>query len=573
MVLFINTIFYSFCGFKEAVTFKHITTQEIDDTQNYIKTKLLSALEENSKNPEDVPINKKDFFGSLFEKNTASFEFLPGERILIIELTQHIKRIVDCDGIPNSGIKYFSFTGSNKKKFKSNHRNTKYYSQFGGRLFVSEEIILSTKTQTTMDLNVNNNIHDEKNNMDSLKEQLVRDVNKWFPAHSFNVENLPTDEGISVEIDADGKVFGLISCVYCKIDFQKSNSIKVSLKQTDTSNYWIFSNFSTHVKRCHSAWKIDHNFDNDITEIKTKLKNKKQYNSKKGKMLKNNCKTLKTPKRIFKEENSNIVELSIEVMNVNNSNAMMEDIESEIYKQISNQILGMTKTLQSEDTCYEMTFNIDASKEKLIYRQITGDGNCLFRTLAHQIYKENLGTEEQDKSMKKIRADVVSYINNNFTLFEWQLRGIVLDKFDNAPVDFEKEAREFVNEKLSTDAWGGVETNKAVSLMHEVNILIVNEDDKCYFSNGFNRNYKETIILAHKLAQRCVEDEASWISCGDDTNIDGLVEENYNLYYNHYDSVILMEPDVILKIANTLAVIEHKKLNYLEESHISLDSV
>lgn len=94
------------------------------------------------------------------------------------------------------------------------------------------------------------------------------------------------------------------------------------------------------------------------------------------------------------------------------------DEELQIYTQISSQI---TKMLQAvliyNETEEDVIFDLDQTERVLHVAKITGDGNCLFRALTHQLFCQKLNSAIQNNSTKRLRADVVRYINENFEQF------------------------------------------------------------------------------------------------------------------------------------------------------------
>lgn len=170
-----------------------------------------------------------------------------------------------------------------------------------------------------------------------------------------------------------------------------------------------------------------------------------------------------------------------------------ENSEQQIYTQISAQI---TKMLQAV-----LIFNENETERFLHVANFTGDGNCLFRALAHQLFCEKLNSAIQKNSTKKLRTDVVRYINLNYEKFIHELKGCVFDlKNKNEISDYESECHSYIDDILSKDgSWGVSETIKAVSSMHSVNILLFNEYGTCYYVNGFNSEYRRTVAMAYRL--------------------------------------------------------------------------
>lgn len=210
------------------------------------------------------------------------------------------------------------------------------------------------------------------------------------------------------------------------------------------------------------------------------------------------------------------------------------DEELQIYTQVSSQI---TKMLQAvliyNETEEEVIFDLDQTERVLHVAKITGDGNCLFRALAHQLLCQKLDSAIQNKSTKKLWADVVRYINENFAQFTHELKGCVFDlKTKNEIDSMENECHSYVDHILSKDgSWGGSESIKAVSAMHSVNILLFNEFGSCYYVNGFNSEYNKTVAIAYRL------------ECG----------SNSKLKRNHYDSVTKIRQDDLFTCSRLLS--------------------
>ena len=89
-------------GFSNPLSFKRVDDIQIDEVQKFVKEKhgaLKSRFNDNSVN----------LFGQMYASNPECFEFMPGERILIMEIAAYVRRIVDCGGT-NNGIEHFKNT-------------------------------------------------------------------------------------------------------------------------------------------------------------------------------------------------------------------------------------------------------------------------------------------------------------------------------------------------------------------------------------------------------------------------------------------------------------------------------
>lgn len=198
-----------------------------------------------------------------------------------------------------------------------------------------------------------------------------------------------------------------------------------------------------------------------------------------------------------------------------------------------------------------------------------------------------MGTDEQDKATRKLRSDVVSYINEHYSEFVWELRGAVYETSDEVPDDdMDEKCKDYLNDHLAKSGWGGSETLKAVSKMYEVNILVLNEEDVGYFVNSFNTSYRQTILLAYKVLKVLTveqtmdesiiddddtyENSREWETFIDESTEGDCVELDLPTPKpNHYDSVVHIEQNVILDLSKSLATVEFQKL--AEISHISLE--
>lgn len=166
----------------------------------------------------------------------------------------------------------------------------------------------------------------------------------------------------------------------------------------------------------------------------------------------------------------------------------------------------LESALQFNDDEEEMHFEIENTVRLLTIVKIKNDGSCLFRALAHQLFCEKLGGRKQNLSTKTMRSDVVAFIKSNYEMFEHELKGCVFDrKNPNDVDDLDKECKIFLSNILpKSGCWGGVETIKSVSCKYRVNVLIINELGPCYYVNGFNMEFTQTIIIAYRLGHESV---------------------------------------------------------------------
>lgn len=104
--------------------------------------------------------------------------------------------------------------------------------------------------------------------------------------------------------------------------------------------------------------------------------------------------------------------------------------------------------------------------------EIDKDGNCLFGSLAHQLFGHDLKHRKHKSAIEKLRKNVVAYIKNNYTEFEFVLKGSVYEHFDDLKEkvkDIDEECEIYLEDLEKDEHWGGSETIKAVSQIYKAN--------------------------------------------------------------------------------------------------------
>lgn len=138
---------------------------------------------------------------------------------------------------------------------------------------------------------------------------------------------------------------------------------------------------------------------------------------------------------------------------------------------------------------------------------------------------------------KQLRADVVAFISHedNKESFKASLQGRVYDKFGNEPIaNMKVECDEILSSLSKYTTHGGSETLRAVVLMFQVNIMVINEEGDYYFANKFDTSYRKTIILAYKLKKV-------------------ITKQDFNEPRNHYDSVVHIDANDLYTMTQVIA--------------------
>lgn len=361
-------------------------------------------------------------------------------------------------------------------------------------------------------------------------------------------------------------VTGLIDCFMCN---REPLFVQSTTKGDPPKIYWVMSNFSKH--------------------IDTHLKSSKRNSLK----LKPEKCSSPSVEMTFSEENytEETYEFALDadsLIAINNANEIMEENDSYcikldidplegnipsidclteiIYAQVSEQILHMNAAVIHHGIEeVDMAFHIENDKPEhtLQVADICADGSCLFGSLAHQLYKFKLDSRKHVNAKKKLRKDVVQYIQDHRSEFEFELKGCVYDDCENKGIkvdDLSFACTNFLEKILPLEStWGGNESLKAVSRMNAVNILIVNEHGNSYFTNMFDTKLKKTVILAFVCISECKQEiDGNQIGTCNESEI-----EVANAKRNHYNSVVKIEQNDIYDMAKMLAVRTHERM--LEE--------
>lgn len=421
----------------------------------------------------------------------------------------------------------------------------------------------------TTSKNLSNQIEIESNNdwCDGMKSKLFVSIVAHLKTYVIKKDISCTfHEGmVFVSIDDKNAIHGSVLCLLCN----KKISVYCRVSKHEKTSYWIIGNFAKHLKNTHKlqsvkcsietgindTGEVELNSADEIASLSENLKcvdslsngicnemnnlspnvyddetgtsnfepNEGDDNFQKG----NTC---DDQLDVFATNKSICLDLSIERLDgsLRFDSGTAVNLETMMYRQISSQVTKMMESVLHDDN-EEMHFEIENTVRSLTIVKIKNDGSCLFRALAHQLFCEKLGGRQQNLSTKNMRSDVVTFIKSNYEMFEHELKGCVFDRMNPDDIDdLDKECKIFLNSILpKSGCWGGVETIKAVSCKHRVNVLVINEFGPCYYVNGFNLEFTQTIIIAYRLGHESVR--------------------------NHYDSVVKIELKDVYACAQMIA--------------------
>lgn len=412
--------------------------------------------------------------------------------------------------------------------------------------------------------------------IEKLKQKLFNNILKVLKSkkvdqdviHQLNIDN------VHVNISDNGRISGRFQCILCSNSGADKSDFCASCTQKNSSNYWILSNYAEHVGK-HYKKQVKKTGKNSIDQ---KTDTDDEIIAKLSKESRNHA-------IISDESNENIIyedsiddwssddglnNSKIEVFCIDDSNVSIElSIEPSsdqmsmatrcIYDQLSAQITRMNDTIliNNEDE-HDMQFNINNTTKTLQIVEIPGEGDCLFRALAHQIFGGAVDSVSLAQIAHGLRTDVVAHVKTNFKSFKMDLKSTVYSKHEGqAIMDIQQACKDFVRHDLpERTVWGGSESLKAVSQLKNVNILIINENGDYYtLPTGFDCSCERTVILAYR--QFRLDKTERKVNAG----------SNARLNLNHYDSVVRIDQTDIFEISTMLA----KKRIIYTETHDSVE--
>lgn len=516
----------SYCNYTQAILFEHITEDDINEVEAFVRNEMLDIILANNGENNDNKIKlMEDYFGELYASRPALFRFQLGDRKFIKLIQRTVTETIEKKGRKRA-MQHFApkkCAAPKKKKFTENQ-----YGQSD-----TDDAICSA---ADVDL---------VNEMKSKLFGLIMAKLKTLAAPT-NCIDVSTDSFVTVHTTDSQMLRGDVVCPMCYVKNRqprKCKPINVYCRTKSGRLSWVISNFNTHIDRAHSLIKN--------CRKKNQLISNEQHSE--FDMNKHSCVT----------ENSSIGNMSGDIMNmVFDVNSMIEVdcIEQQLNDQISKQIAKMWSiaTVHCDDLeCGVRCNDVDGLHLSVDVTKILGNGDCLLSSAAHQLFGKDVNSPEHKQLTFDLRKNVVKYIQEHYDDFVFDVRGHVQELQEiatsgsgcdtygfNAYADIDDACKYFVDKCLIRPGfWAGAETVKAIHFLHNVDIIVYNENGPITFYNSNNNEQINRIIA---LAFRLSADGTS---------------------YNHYDSVCNATPEVIYNTAHAIS----KRMNQKNISKIVLD--
>lgn len=495
----------SYCGFNSANLFENITEDEISAVEKFVREELLEIISANAEataNADEFLMDEKqmiDNFGPLYAMNPEKFRYQVGDRKFIHLIRDHIRSKIKKNGRKRALCHFECIDEQPKIKNRKDNEGE----------------------------GVNNNINSTTCSLKTkLTEHILRKMKMLAVPQS--ILNFFNESFVNVKVCENGDISGTVICVVCLTQSEHPENIKpknVFCREKSGSKSWIISNFVTHLKRVHSNFELDEKAV-IIPSTNQHLDNATHENTESD-----------------KEATDTLGTINFSIESCSDFDGDEEcKIEKTLNHQISKHAINMWKiaTINGEYLEEVQCKCDDGTILSVEVVKIPMDGDCLYSSIAHQLFGNDLNSPEHKTSTNKLRANVVEFIQQNFEEFEFELRGHVyqLKEYKRIPAidkicDVHEACQYLLNECLIRPGfWGGRESLKAIASLYDVNIISFYENGPVEFITQQQSN--RHVIIAYR-------------SAGND-----------DLWRNHYDSVCNISST---DIYNTVQIM-CKKLNH-----------
>lgn len=525
LILFpLQSYFNSSEGYGNPLSFKSIDREKITEIESQMQQNGIAIERELDKSMDmDCEIHNDNLvaiFGEHFANNPSQFRFRNGDVILIEELVDRVKQMVNGNELHR--FKYEIKPSKPSKRKKSKRKN------YEPNRMVQEECLQD------IGLLMNNR------QIAKLKKMLFERVKTCFEQYSIHeyVEigsiDLFEDQSV-IDVHVHNKnnivqIYGTVFCLICREQNERVKPLRVYYRKSNaSSSFWVISNYTKHLKNTHHLKSISINEHKNSVELDNSLKNTTVNGDSESHIapeessenlsiklsLDSDSESQITPEESIEDVSGNVslngesescVALgdSIEIVSVENLDVVIHK-ENWLYTQFADQITIMVQAGLSNGEQNDR-MRIKITKDAAAYVTVTptlANGNCLFSAVAHQLYQHPINSIDHTDAINKLRADVVKHILDpaNFPSYEFALKDRVYNvKSADQIENMTTECKLFVRHVLAKNGqWGGNESIKAISEIHKVNILVFYEDEMCVLQTNANEKYDKAIAIAFRI--------------------------------------------------------------------------
>lgn len=191
---------------------------------------------------------------------------------------------------------------------------------------------------------------------------------------------------------------------------------------------------------------------------------------------------------------------SIPRANTRNSKAAssLTHVELSLKERITNQIQTQIAKVNNGESFDDIKELREEKASERNYIQVANlAGKCLFTALYHQLDSNFRSDISQTKNVFLFRTNVVQHIKNNINVFMGDLEKRITEsgrKFKNKQ-KIEKECNTFVDRLGTEYGIGGIETIRAVSMIHKVNIISLDYRGSSRVPCKLNPDYRSLLLI------------------------------------------------------------------------------
>lgn len=497
------------CGINNATVFEKVTDEDINIVEQYVRTQLpdilVSIALQNGVEPNII--EKSFFFSKKYGSDPSKFSFVHGEKMLIREIAAHVNSKMNVKR--NDGTNYFALKPEDK------------LIKFPSKTIVNTSVGLIYGDHASLKKSMSKPVDQSPTDLKSKLMKSAQALTKNYRKGSLSNAPGLTDDMIHIDFKDMKNVKATVECIFC------GHKCRVSLKKSQSAGSWTLSNLKTHYKSC-------------ITKKHVKPVNRCQIVDDIGM----DDRDADLSDELTDDVCETTIELDIQA-DLRAYNIEMDDKQLEYYANLNDKLqTQMTvQNVKMNNAVYanaEMQVEIEIATDSSSFESINvcladSDGNCMLTACCHQLYGTIMGSIQQNTLSINMRNDTVKHIRENLTLYEHDIKGRIYEKFPGRVIDdIQKDCEWYLDRFLSRDRWwGGAESLKAISIIHQTNVIVFNEKGEVNFGAPFDPDFKRSIMIAFRCSNSSGEDRS-------------------NKNRNHYDSVVNISEKVISMCSNSL---------------------
>lgn len=475
--------------------------EDIDAVENYIRSQLPGILDSIAvqSNRELNYVEKSFIFGKFYALNPSKFSFVHGEKMLIEEIANYIKNKTNEE---QPGDKCLEHPGKIASKYVV---QTAVGSIYGN---INEMRKVKNKSCGTISV-------DLKSKLLKKAQLLTKNFRK---SSDKNVPDLIEDM-IAVDANDPERVIASVQCVFCQ------KKIRIRFKRSLASGSWIISNLKSHLTSCTNPIrnkKFVRSCDSDVD---------KSYGSPEDDSTTSDIENTNCLLKLDIQPDPRISHFRTKDYSDHNIGqtdeftSQLNALETQMIVQNVRMANSITQNAETESDCDIM---LDSSTINVVkVCKITGDGNCLFGAISHQLNGMKIDSDEHKKSAIQMRNDVITHIKNNLSQYEFDIKGRIFEKYPGRIItDLKKDCIWYIDRFLAPKtAFGGTESLKAISIIHKVNIIVFSEKGHAYFGYDYHPEYHRCVMIAFRITSS-------------KANVS-------NTNRKHYDTVVKLNKEII----------------------------